>query len=508
MTSVRSLWYTLILVSLALPVSAKPTKTDEGNREAALFGGGDDSETQSREEALFGGRPDASTDSKKATAKTAKPAIDSIASSRDMEARLQARDDTFKLGGGLYWRSTSLINEERNTDEITFRNAALIYLYGDARPNDRLRAFIKGRFDHVLSGIDENPIGQQDAINLGFNERTRARIDQLWLKFDLGRKVFFTVGQQPIRWGTGRIWNPTDFVNAQRRDPLAIFDARPGISLAKMHIPFENTGTNLYAIAQFDDVQNAHEIGGVFRVEQTMGPTEASLSVGVREDQPLRIGADFSGGLGPLELKGEYAVTHGGNRLKWTGDFDLTGTVPKLPTTQDIGDDWTSQMMASVEWGIAYGDNDTLFLTVEYFFNQDGYDDVKLYPWLITQGAFMPLYLGRHYAGLNMVLPGPGRWDDSTFILSGISNLSDKSVITRFDYQHRILTRLSVYFFAALHTGEKGEFRFEFDLPANPNLAELARNSGVPDTIASQLDNGIQVPAQWLDLGLWLSMTF
>ena len=121
---------------------------------------------------------------------------------------------------------------------------------------------------------------------------------------------------------------------------------------------------------------------------------------------------------------------------------------------------------------------------------------------------FMPLYVGRHYAGLNMILPGPGRWDDSTFILSGISNLSDKSVITRFDYQQRVLTQLSVYVFAALHTGEKGEFRFEFDLPANPQLAELAAISGVPEAIASQLNNGIQVPAQWLDLGLWLSMAF
>ena len=271
------------------------------------------------------------------------------------------------MGGNLYLRSTSLINDERNADEVTFRNAALVYLYGDARPNDRLRAFIKGRFDHVLSGIDDNPVGQQDAINLGFNERTRARIDQLWLKMDIDRKVLFTIGQQPIRWGTGRIWNPTDFVNAQRRDPLAIFDARPGISLLKVHVPFESTGTNLYAIAQFDDVQTVDEVGGVFRIEQTMGPTESSVSVGVRQDQPLRIGADFSGGIGPLELRGEYAVTHGGERVKWSGQFDLSKSVPELPTAQDVSDDWTSQVMASIEWGIAYGDNDTLFLTAEYF---------------------------------------------------------------------------------------------------------------------------------------------
>ena len=212
------------------------------------------------------------------------------------------------------------------------------------------------------------------------------RIDQLWLKMDIDRKVFFTIGQ-PVRWERAE-YESTDFVNAQRRDPLAIFDARPGISLLKVHVPFESTGTNLYAIAQFDDVQTVDEVGGVFRIEQTMGPTESSVSVGVRQDQPLRIEwSRLSGGIGPLELRGEYAVIHGGERVKWSGQFDLSKSVPELPTAQDVSDDWTSQVMASIEWGIAYGDNDTLFLTAEYFFNQDGYSDAQLYPWLITEAC-------------------------------------------------------------------------------------------------------------------------
>ena len=57
-------------------------------------------------------------------------------------------------------------------------------------------------------------------------------------------------------------------------------------------------------------------------IEQTMGPTESSVSVGVRQDQPC-IGADFWW-YRPLELRGEYAVIHGGERVKWSGQFDLS----------------------------------------------------------------------------------------------------------------------------------------------------------------------------------------
>ncbi|MEE2788042.1 MAG: hypothetical protein VX589_11935 [Myxococcota bacterium] len=475
-------------------LGAVPTLADDHQgtaREAAIFGASEDA--VEREQDLFGAPPSTTPQVKSVRPGLAAPQVDED-SDAALEGRLQARDDTLKLGGRLYWRLFSAIDENRELDEVRTTNAALFYVYGDARPSDRLRAFVKGRFDHLLSGVQDNPFAQTDAINLGNDQRTRARIDQLWLKFDIERTVFLTVGQQPIRWGTGRIWNPTDFVNAQQRDPLAIFDARPGIALAKAHIPIERTGTNLYAIAQFDGMSTVDQTGGVFRIEQTFGPTEATVSVALRKDEPLRLGTDFSGGLGPLELRGELALTHGGDRRRWRGALDLSGAVPTLPIEEDISDDWTPQAVASVEWGIAYGDADTLYLTAEYFFNDAGYASNSIYPWLLAQGAFVPLYLGRHYAGLNLILPSPGTWNDSTFITSALSNLSDGSVITRFDYQLRILTQLSVYFFAAYHTGRIGEFRFELDIPAVDTIPELAQ--------------GVQVPAQWLDLGLWLSLAF
>ena len=47
----------------------------------------------------------------------------------------------------------------------------------------------------------------------------------MWLNFDIGRTVFVTAGRQRVKWGIGRFWNPTDFLQPARLDALAFFDA-------------------------------------------------------------------------------------------------------------------------------------------------------------------------------------------------------------------------------------------------------------------------------------------
>jgi len=60
--------------------------------------------------------------------------------------------------------------------------------------------------------------------------------------------------------------------------------------------------------------------------------------------------------------------------------------------------------------------------------------------------------------------PAPYSWDNTTFTLSTLANLSDRSGITRFDYSFILLTHLRLEAFGAIHWGErKGEFRFGMD---------------------------------------------
>jgi len=524
-----------VLVCSALLIVSGPVQADPepstADRERALFGDmGMDAQspdtTQSREAALFGD--------------TESPATSPVPSDPVPFAGIDT--DPLAIGGRLYLRSFFAIDQENDPLDGRLSTPALLDLYLDARPTSRLRAFAKARIERVFSaagnqdatqadfggclanlpqtlsgpsptlstddptsslcptvtsGASENPFATQD--------QTRVQLDQLWLKFDLNRTVFVSVGQQRIKWGAARLWNPTDFINAERLDPLAVFDARLGVPLLKMHVPFEASGGNLYALALLDRAETLESIGGAVRLEWLVGPAEVTASAAFRKDSPLRLGADLSTGLGPLEVRIEGAVTHGGNQSRWAGTLDterLGGQIAAwfggqsqipdevaVPVREDTADEWSPQVVGSLEWGIAYGDDDTLYLTAEYFYNGAGYDDSELYPWLILQGDYVPLYAGRQYVGGSIVAPAPGRWDDSTFLVSTIGNLSDGSYITRFDYQYRALTKLTVYAFAAVHFGDEGEFNQGFTLPAVP---------GGPD---------LSVPAPFMDLGVLLSLS-
>ena len=441
----------------------------------------------SREAALFGG-PATETESESAGKAESEP-VRPIREAVDNAKRFDT-PDPLQIGGKLYLRTQSMITDGLSLDEVPLDSSGLLYLYGDARPTPRIRAFAKARIDHRFTEsrtLFSTAIADAPAD-------TRAQLDQLWLKFDIGRVVFLTVGQQPVRWGTTRIWNPVDFVNAQRKDPLAIFDARPGIPLVKLHVPIESLGdgANVYAIAQLDGAGTLAEVGGLLRAEVSAGPTETGINVAVREDQPLRLGADFSGGIGPLELRFEGRSIPRRRANTWEGPLVLDPNAPEFPVRKDRSNDWIPQASAGLEWGIPYGDDDTAYLTLEYFFNDAGYDDETIYPWLIFQGDFSPLYLGRHYVGLGLALPRPGGWNDTTLLATAISNLSDGSHIARLDYQVQVLTRLRVFCFVGAHFGNQGEFRFELDVPAVPGIPEL--------------ENGLRIEPMRFNTGLWLSV--
>ncbi|MCA9539970.1 MAG: hypothetical protein KC620_13830, partial [Myxococcales bacterium] len=210
-----------------------------------------------------------------------------------------------------------------------------------------------------------------------------------------------------------------------------------------------------------------------------------------RDGQPLRLGADVSAGVGPLDVRGEVAVSHGGSPVRYAYDPEADEPV----TEEDRSDDWIHQEVVGVEWGIAYGDQDTLYLTAEYFHNDAGYGDEAVYPALIARGGMTPLYTGRHYAGVAVALPAPGTWDDTTFLLSGLGNLSDRSFLARFDYQITLLTKLRLYCYASVHLGE-GELALSAEVPADL----------FTDDVRPLVPQGLSLEAALVDLGVWLSL--
>ncbi|MCA9556081.1 MAG: hypothetical protein KC933_39010, partial [Myxococcales bacterium] len=98
---------------------------------------------------------------------------------------------------------------------------------------------------------------------------------------------------------------------------------------------------------------------------------------------------------------------------------------------------------------------------------------------MIFNGVFQALYVGRHYVSLAAYLVAPGDWDDTTFALVGLANLSDRTGVIRFNYTVKVLTYLTVNAFISGFVGDAGgEFRLKVRIPpVEPSLAETA---GVP----------------------------
>lgn len=407
--------------------------------------------------------------------------------------------DTLTLGGQLLTRIESTLQEDTDDGDQPFRAPSLFSLYVDGRPTPRLRVYFRGRVLYTPTAggnAQSTSDGSADPLaGLGTQQVTR-QLDQLWLKFDIDRVAFVTLGAQPIRWGTGRVWNPTDFINQNFRDPLAFADLRTGVGAAKIHLPLADGTVNLYGLALADGASTLGDLGAAFRLEAAVDTTEVAVSTALGRGQPARIGMDLSTGVGPLELRGEVALA---GRQRRTAPSALTGlfvdpwleTLPEPPPPLDHP---FMRAMAGFEWQIDYGvgGRESLFLGAEYFYNQAGVDDPDAYPALLLTGNYQPFYLGTHYAAAFALLPAPGDWDDTTFILTGIANLSDGSGVLRLNTSVVVLDKLSVQPFVSGRFGPRGsEFRLAFDLPA-----------------LSDLNPAVSVPPPLADLGLWLSLAF
>jgi hypothetical protein len=479
--------------------AGEPVPRDERDvREDAMFEQDASAESSEREDALFGSDDDT-------------PGV--LQEGLDLVTRINAKEDLLQLGGQLYMRLDWAVLDQGQAETFPLRAPGLLDLYIDARPTDRLRAFASGRVTHELSANDESISAFGEDI-----EVTRAVLDQLWLKFDIARHVFLTVGQQPIRWGHGRFWNPTDFLNRQFKDPLAFFDERLGVSLIKVHVPLESLGWNFYAIADIDGADSFDKVGGALRAEFVVETTEIAASFAARKDDPYRLGVSISSGFWLIDAWAELAMLYDVRTPRWEGSYDLATF--SAPTQVDVSETWWPRVSAGFEVAIPLFDEDTLYIGVEYAYNSLGYDDANLYPWLIANQALVPLYAGRHYAAAYAALPAPGRWDDVTFTLSQLSNLSDGSNILRFDTQLRVLTYLSLNVYASVHYGALGEFRFGQDIAPNPTAAAIwsgldaaAQEAiltdyglGTSDAVTELLESGLESPAPLLDIGIGLRL--
>lgn len=441
-------------------------------------------------------------------------------SDAEVRSSLEEANDKLAIGGFLFMRLDYAAIDKPVSLVSTLANPSFADVYLDARPNDRLRAYIRGRLQYDLTVTDGAPTGFG-----GVAHTFVPQLDQAFLKFDLWRQVFVTVGREKQKWGTGRFWNPTDFINPDHLDALSgvsLFDTRLGVGLVKLHLPIESLGWNFYAVGTIDKVNRPDSIGVVGRAEFVVGTTEIALSAAGKKDAPIRLGASISSGVWLLDLRAEAAITHGSKTPFLRGNcapnaFPDPAAVPEIYSREN---EWIPQISGGVEAGIPVADEDTLYVGAEYFYNDSGYSDKSLYGCLAlpTVNAFSPFYLGKHYLGVYATINAPGRWDDVAFTLANISNLSDLTTVVRFDTRIRVLQYLWLNLYASAFMGTLGgEFRFAYSIAARPAAAGMLTRdpvSGRPlssDEIAAidgLLRNGLSISPTVFSAGAGLQLTF
>jgi hypothetical protein len=441
----------------------------------------------------------------------------------------EVKSDPLKIGANLNMFGQVLFQEGKTLAKEPVSLPMLLEAYMDGRPTDRLRAYGVARLQYdpsrpaaTATTNTSTMMTMNDMANMGMGSFTlpgaggvgltgstaqnpTVALDQLWLRFDIARTVYLTVGRQKIRWGTARVWYPTDYLNSQPRDPFNPFDVRLGVNMVKVHVPIEKLGWNFYGYGLFDNIgaNNSQltlgNLGGALRAEFVVWQAELGLGAVWMNGRRPRYAADLSLPIGPFDVYGEIAIRSGRDFVitrapsdtKFQSFLDAAQTagvrnallgedfatayadeLAKFDVSIGRGTGIYAQVSGGLSWQFNYTDKNFGILAAEYFYNPAGYANPVEYQasLFIAQGIFrltpdpvqqIPLYSGRHYFALIASAPGIPGFPWISVSATNLLNLNDISGLARLDVTFRVLTYLNVQAFGAVFYGQKGgELRF------------------------------------------------
>ncbi|MEM1347599.1 MAG: hypothetical protein AAGI01_03520, partial [Myxococcota bacterium] len=139
-----------------------------------------------------------------------------------IQEKIEEADKEVAIGGFVFSQLNLTLNDRPETwDDTRWSAPNLFDVFLDARPNDRVRAYIRGRLNYnpslgaqpQASGATDDaqadPFGallggaQPDggafaggaaALAGGRQQELQAQLDQLWVKFDIARAIYVTAG--------------------------------------------------------------------------------------------------------------------------------------------------------------------------------------------------------------------------------------------------------------------------------------------------------------------------
>lgn len=340
--------------------------------------------------------------------------------------------DKFSIGGSIRNDITLYQFEEKVRDDY-FRDPTILSLYLDNKFTDDFRFFFRGQVSY------DGTIGSSTSVNPFTStkeESTNSQLDELKIQFSIVKALFVSLGVQKIKWGSGKFWNPSDFLNQEAKSLVEKEDRRAGLHLAKFHLPIGES--NFYYITKFDDESNEiQDSGHALRFETplpkflTIG--EVSLSYYGKRNQVGRGAGDLSIALGPF-------------------DFYFEGSLEKQKEH--------TSFVSGVSYEWQYSDKDTMILSLESFANPGGVSSTDEYLGLILAKRFVPFYVAQRYYAASLYLPQPWSLNHTDLSFMIIQNQLDQSQYLRFGYTWTGYKAINASLFMGMRVGsEESEFK-------------------------------------------------
>jgi hypothetical protein len=296
----------------------------------------------------------------------------------------------------------------------------------DARLQKGFKAFLDLNLGFVPGGTPvthtfiippPSPLaGSLDAME---SQDTALLVKEFFVDFNVANTVYFRVGRQVLKWGTGYFWNPTDLINIEHRSFTNTGALLTGVFGLRSDVVF-SPSWHLYTFINLNDVKNdLADTAFAARSEFLVGAVEFAFSSWLRPNKLPVFGADLSMPLfWKMNLTSEASISWGDNQRQLDSSGNVISVGNKLVPKVDVG------LSRSFD---AFDVQDRVMTSVELFWNSDGYDTNMLgNPAFISGGYFQSGYYGQYY-GAATVSIGSFGLSNMTLTLSGIANFSDLS---------------------------------------------------------------------------------
>ncbi len=274
-----------------------------------------------------------------------------------------------------------------------------------------------------FTAVSAPPVPPGSSLVVMESQDTAILIKEVFIDFNVANTVYFRMGKQVLKWGTGYFWNPTDLISIEHRSFTNTDALLQGVFGLRSDVVF-SPSFHLYTFLNMNEAQTLNDFAFAARSELLLGTAEVGISAWVKPDKLPVFGADLSTPIfWKMNLTSEASLSWGDNQKKMDTDGQIDSVRNRLVPKIDVG------VSRSFD---AFDIEDRVNVTLEFFYNSSGYDQNMLEKLSAADlgtffsGFYQAGSYGQYYGAFTVSIGSFGL-SNMTLTLSGLGNFSDMS---------------------------------------------------------------------------------